>query len=76
MAQTKVKGGYRTECKGVDENGVVILDKLIVIGQQAEYTPFIVDGDDVIHGKVGLVSDAPAENPKVEQSSDTGKLPT
>lgn len=69
----KSHAGWLTKCKGMDVDGEVVFDKQIVRGQAISYRPFIVDGDEYIHGNILGVGDAPPSRPQVEQSSDTGK---
>lgn len=77
VSQKKTKQGYRTECLGIEVNGVVILPEKVETGKAVSYKPFIVEGDEDIHGAVLSVGEAPRKISQAipEVPSDYGKLP-
>lgn len=74
VGQKELKEGYRTECKGIEVNGYVILDEKVKVGKQISYRPMIFPGDDEIHGAVLTIEDGLPQPAKVAESSDTGKV--
>lgn len=73
--QLKAKAGWITECQGIEVNGEVIFDQKIVKGQMVTYRPYVSPGDEIIHGQIMGIGDAPKEGAPVPISSDTGKVP-
>ena len=71
--QDKVRTGWKTECRGREVNGEVILEEKIMHGQLVTYRPYVSPDDEIIHGEIISITDAPAELPELEISSDVGK---
>jgi hypothetical protein len=67
--------GWLTICKGIEEDGQVVLDVKVMRGQQVEYKSFIHGDEDIIHGKAGEITDAKPVPPKPKETSDVGKTP-
>jgi hypothetical protein len=74
--QLKSRNGWLTTCKGIEIDGQVIFDREVKRGQAVRYRPFIVIEDEVMHGELLGTAESQTIQPKVEESSDTGKSPT
>ncbi len=73
VSQKKTRAGYLTECQGVEVSGQVLFAEKMERGQMASYTPFIVEGDDYVYGKITMIQDVPLEPMKQAVSSKIGK---
>lgn len=71
--QLKSEQGWLTHCRGHEVDGEVILGQEVARGRAVTYRPFIVLGDEIIHGDIRDIGDSAPEKSRVEESSDTGK---
>ncbi len=74
--QTKKGTFWLTTCAGQDGNGQVVFEEKILKGQAVDYKPFIVAQDDVIHGRILGIGDAPPQKAIAEPATDVGKTPS
>lgn len=72
--QLKTEHAWLTTCKGIEGNGQIILEDQVQPGREVNYRPFIIDGDEYIHGQIVSIG-APHPFKTAAADDGGGKLP-